>query len=156
MLPLKKILLPTDFSEPSYEALKIAKEMAMHFSAELFFMHVVPPLPPFAPPPKDKPSFNVMAYVKNLHLSAEKSLQEVIDKKIGNKLKAHISVAHGDVAEKVARHAHKENIDLIIIASHGTTGWKKTFLGSVTEKLVRISTVSTLIIPKPLEKNKQK
>jgi nucleotide-binding universal stress UspA family protein len=156
MLPLKKILLPTDFSEPSYEALKIAKEMAMHFSAELFFMHVVPPLPPFAPPPKDKPSFNVTAYVKNLHLSAEKSLQEVIDKKIGNKLKAHISVAHGDVAEKVARHAHKENIDLIIIASHGTTGWKKTFLGSVTEKLVRISTISTLIIPKPLEKNKQK
>ena len=156
MLPLKKILLPTDFSEPSYEALKIAKEMAMHFSAELFFMHVVPPLPPFAPPPKDKPSFNVTAYVKNLHLSPEKSLQEVIDKKIGNKLKAHISVAHGDVAEKVARYAYKENIDLIIVASHGTTGWKKTFLGSVTEKLVRISTVSTLIIPKPLEKNKQK
>jgi len=156
MLPLKKILLPTDFSEPSYEALKIAKEMAMHFSAELVFMHVIPTLPPFAPPPKNKPGFNISAYVKNLHSSAEKSLQEVIDKKIGNKLKAHISVAHGDVAEKVARHAHMEDIDLIIIASHGTTGWKKAFLGSVAEKLVRISTIPTLIIRKPLEKNKQK
>jgi nucleotide-binding universal stress UspA family protein len=154
MLPFKKILWPTDFSEPSYEALKIAKEMAMQFSAELVFMHVIPTLPPFAPPPKNKPSFNITAYVKNLQSSAEKSLQDVIDKKIGNKLKAHISVAHGDVAEKVARHAHKENIDLIIIASHGTTGWKKTFLGSVTEKLVRISTIPTLIIRKPLEKSK--
>jgi len=154
MLPIRKILLPTDFSEPSYKALKIAKEMAMHFSAELFFIHVVPPLPPFAPPPKDKPSFNVTAYVKDLHSSAEKSLQEVIDKKIGNELKAHISVVHGDVAEKIARHAHKENIDLIIIASHGTTGWKKTFLGSVTEKLVRISIVPTLIIRNPTEKEK--
>jgi nucleotide-binding universal stress UspA family protein len=154
MLPLKKILLPTDFSEPSYEALKIAKEMAMHFSAELFFIHVVPPLPPFAPPPRDKPSFSITAYAENLHSSAEKSLQEVIDKKIGNKLKAHISVAHGDVAEKIARHAHKENVDLIIIASHGTTGWKKTFLGSVTEKLVRISIVPTLIIRNPTERGK--
>lgn len=154
MLPLKKILLPTDFSEPSYEAFKIAKEMAMHFSAELFFIHVVAPLPPFAPPPRDKPSFNITAYVENLHSSAEISLQEVIDKKIGNKLKAHISVAHGDVAEKIARHAHKENIDLIIIASHGTTGWKKTFLGSVAEKLVRISSVPTLIIRNPTEKGK--
>jgi nucleotide-binding universal stress UspA family protein len=152
MLPLKKILLPTDFSEPSYEALKIAKEMAIHFSAELFFMHVVPPLPPFAPPPKDMPSFNITSYVKNLQSSAEKSLQEVIDKKIGNKLKAHISVAHGDVAEKITRLAYKENIDLIIVASHGTTGWKKTFPGSVAEKLVRISTIPTLIIRKPLEK----
>ena len=83
MLPLKKILLPTDFSEPFYEALKVAKKMAMHHSAELIFMHVVPALPPFAPPPKDKPSFNVMAYVKNLHSSAEKSIQEVIEKKSG-------------------------------------------------------------------------
>lgn len=79
MLPLKKILWPADFSESSYEALKIAKEMAMHFSAELFFVHVIAPLPPFAPPPEDRPNFNVSAYVKNLHSSAEKSIQEVID-----------------------------------------------------------------------------
>lgn len=154
MLPLKKILLPTDFSGPSYEALKIAKEMAMHFSAELFFIHVVPSLPPFAPPPKDKPSFNVAAYVENLHSSAEKSLQEVIDKKIGNKLKTHALIAHGDVAEKIAHIAKKEKIDLIVIASHGTKGWKKSFLGSVAEKLVRISSVPTLIIRNSTEKGK--
>jgi outer membrane translocation and assembly module TamA len=48
--------------------------MARHFSAELYFLHVVPPLPPFSPPPKDMPSFNITAYVKNLLSSAEKSL----------------------------------------------------------------------------------
>lgn len=152
MLPIKKILWPTDFSEPSYEALKIAKEMAIHFSAELFFVHVIPLLPPFAPPPKNRPNFNVSAYVKNLHSSTEKSIQEVIDRKIGNKLKTHVTVAQGDIAEKIARHALKENIDLIIIASHGTAGWKKNLLGRVTEKLVRISLVPALIIRKPLEK----
>ena len=45
MLPFKKILHPTDFSEPSYEALKAANELALHFSAELCLVHVVSPIP---------------------------------------------------------------------------------------------------------------
>ena len=45
MLPITKILWPTDFSEPSYEALKVADEMALHFSAELIITHVVTPIP---------------------------------------------------------------------------------------------------------------
>lgn len=81
MLPLKKILLPTDFSEPSYDALKIGKEKAMLYSAELFFMHVTPTLARFAPSPKDKLSFNLTACVINLHSSGERSLQQMIDKK---------------------------------------------------------------------------
>ena len=146
MLPLKKILIPTDFSEPFYDALSMTKKMAMHFSSEIIVMHVVPSLPPFAPPPKDEPEFNVMAYVKNLHESAEKSIREVIAKKIGKKLKTRALVAHGDVAEKIAGYAQKEDVDLIVIASHGTAGWKKNYLGSVTEKLVRVASVPTLII----------
>jgi nucleotide-binding universal stress UspA family protein len=149
MLPIKKILVPTDFSEPFYEALKIAKKMAIHFSSEIIIMHVVPSLPPFAPPPKDEPGFNVMAYLKNLHASAEKSIREVIAKKIGKKPEARALVAHGDVAEKIAGYAQKEDVDLIIIASHGTAGWKKKYLGSVTEKLVRIASIPTFVIRKP-------
>jgi nucleotide-binding universal stress UspA family protein len=156
MLPLKKILLPIDFSDPSYEALGVAKKIAQNFSAELFLLHVVPPLPPFSPPPKDKPSFNVTAYVKNLQFSAEKSLHEVIDKKIGKELKVNVSVSHGNVAEKIVRYAHKKDIDLVILASHGTTGWKKNCLGSVAEKLVRISSVPALIIPKHYEEEQQR
>ena len=58
---MKRILWPTDFSEPSYEAFKVAKEMALQFKAELYLVHIVTPLPPFAPAPKDKPSFDVSA-----------------------------------------------------------------------------------------------
>ncbi len=146
MLKMNRILWPTDFSEPSYEAFKVAKEMALHFKAEFHLVHVITPLPPFAPAPKDRPSFDVAAYVKNLRLSAEKSLQEVIGKKVGNKLKAQAKVLHGDAAVEIARIAHKKKIDLIVISSHGTTGWQRFLLGSVTEKLARISTVPILII----------
>ena len=43
MLPFKKILAPTDFSEPSFEGLKAADELARHFSAEVRLVHVVSP-----------------------------------------------------------------------------------------------------------------
>jgi hypothetical protein len=51
LLPLKKLLCPTDFSEPSYQALNVANESALHFSSELFVVHVIAPVPlvPVAP-----------------------------------------------------------------------------------------------------------
>ena len=45
MLPFKQILCPTDFSEPSYEAIKAAGEIAFHFGSELSILHVVSPVP---------------------------------------------------------------------------------------------------------------
>ena len=45
MLPVKRILWPTDFSPPSYGSLKAAEELAQNFSAELVVLHVIPPMP---------------------------------------------------------------------------------------------------------------
>ena len=45
MLPITNIVCPTDFSEPSYEALKVADELAVHFSATLHIINVVPLVP---------------------------------------------------------------------------------------------------------------
>jgi len=145
---IKKILWPTDFSEPSYEALEVAKEMAAMYKAKLHMAHIITPLPPFAPPPKGRPSFNVSAYIDNLRISAEKSLQEVVGKKIGNGLETEPIILQGDAADEIARFSGKNNIDLIVIASHGATRRKPFLVGSVTEKLVRISTVPLQIIPK--------
>jgi nucleotide-binding universal stress UspA family protein len=143
---IKKILWPTDFSEPSYEALKVAKQMAQHFNAELYLVHVITPLPPFAPPSKDRPSFDVSVYIENLRISAEESFEILIDKKIGNKLKTKSVILHGDAAGEIARIANKKKIDLVVIASHGTTGWERNLVGSVMEKLVRICTTPMQII----------
>jgi nucleotide-binding universal stress UspA family protein len=156
MLPIKKILWPSDFSGPSYDALKAAKELAEHFSAQLHFLHVVPPMPPYVPPPKGKPSFNLAGYIKDLQLSAEKSLQEVKEKKVRKNIKTHISVLQGDVAEKIVFYARKKSIDVIVISSQGTSGGNEAFLGSVTEKLVRISPFPTLVFRSPSESHRKK
>jgi len=58
MLPFKRILCPTDFSEPAFTALKHAEELARHFAAELIVAHVIPPLlgPHSFPDPQKRPS----------------------------------------------------------------------------------------------------
>lgn len=149
VLPFKKILWPTDFSEPSYNALKTAHELALLFSSELYIIHVVTPLPPLVEIPQGRPNFNVQLYLDELQLSAKKSLQEIIDKKIEKKLAVHAIVVHGDAAVEVTRIAERENVDLIVIATHGTTGWQRSFFGAVAEKVARIAPCSVLIIRSP-------
>jgi nucleotide-binding universal stress UspA family protein len=73
MLPIRKILCPTDFSEPSYEALKAAEDLTLYFSAELYLVNVVNPIPA-ATTTSDAMSFNVSLYQQELEKSAQKSL----------------------------------------------------------------------------------
>lgn len=149
MLPFRKILWPTDFSGPSYKALKTANELASHFSSELYIVHVITPMPPIVEIPPSRTSFNVSSYQDELKSSAEKSLQEVIDKKISKKLAVHAIVANGDPAVEIARIVKKESVDLIVIATHGTSGWQRFFFGSVAEKVVRIVSSPVLTIRGP-------
>jgi len=149
MLPVKKILCPTDFSEPSIEALKVANELAQHFSAELLIVHVINPIP-IVSTPTGPMSFNVSLYQKELEDSAKKSLQDIINKMVAKGLKVVPVVAYGIAADEIVRIAEEQNIDLIVIATHGRTGFRHLISGSVTEKVVRIAShpVLTIRIPR--------
>ena len=148
MLPIKKIICPTDFSEPSYEALKTAIEMAIHFSAELIAVHVVTPIP-FIPIHDDPSSFNLPLYEKEMEASAQKSLDEVFREKIPKSVHRRTMVIQGDPATQIVRLADDENADIIVIATHGLTGLRKFMFGSVTEKVIRLATCPVLSIRVP-------
>ncbi|RJP65894.1 MAG: universal stress protein [Candidatus Abyssobacteria bacterium SURF_17] len=153
MLPLKKILCPTDFSEASYEGLKAANELALHFSAELSIVHVIPPIPtpvglspvgPAAPA-----SFNVPSYQKELEESSTRTLREVVEQRVSKNLSVKRTIVHGSAAQEIVRVADEEGIDLIVIASHGQTGWRRIMYGSVAEKVVRLAQRPVLAVPAP-------
>ena len=148
MLPIKKILCPTDFSEPSYEAMKVADEMAAHFSADLTLLHVVTPIP-VIPIHDDPTSFNLPLYEKEMEASARKSLDQVAGEKIPREINTRTLVIQGDPATQIVRLATAENMDLIVIATHGLTGWRKFMFGSVTEKVIRLATCPVLSIRVP-------
>jgi nucleotide-binding universal stress UspA family protein len=145
MLPLKKILCATDFSELSYEAIKAASELALHFSAELCLLHVVPLVPLIAP--AVDPTMVVMPVdQEEKEISSKKLLDEVAQKWISEKLNVHTMIAQGQAAEQITRVAEEGNADLIILGTHGLKGLDHLIFGSVAEKVVRTSQLPVLTI----------
>ncbi len=153
MLPFKKILCPTDFSEPSFEGLNVARELGLHFSAELILTHVVGSIPVPIIEPTDVPaSFDIPSYQGELEASATNSLQDLIQQKIPKGLRVRAIIGHGDAAEEIVRTAVEENADLIVIATHGMTGWRHLIFGSVAEKVVRRAGCPVLTVRAPRAK----
>ncbi len=150
MLPIKNILCPTDFSDPSYEALKVADELAVHFGATLHIVNVVPLVPIVeAPIGVESASFNVASYQQELEGQAQKSLKSLTEQKISKGVKIVTEVLIGNAAGEVMRYAGEKAVDMIVIATHGLSGWRRFISGSTTEQIVRQSSCPVLTIRKP-------
>ena len=150
MLPLKRILVPTDFSEPAKEAFQTAVELAQHFSAQLLLVHVVPPVPvPYQPLVSPSPAFDITTYLQELVKASRDTLQTYADKHVPQGLPATISVAAGDPAYEILRLAKELESDLIVIATHGHGGWRRFLFGSVAEKVVRLAGTPVLVVHGP-------
>ncbi len=150
MLPFKRILCPTDFSEPALQALKTAVETARHFSALLFLVHVVPPLPlPYEPMVGPEPTFDIAAYLQELQDSSTKTLQDYAAAHIPENIPRRLLVSTGDPALEIIRQAQELGADLIVIATHGRGGWRRFLFGSVAEKVVRLATCPVLVVHAP-------
>ncbi len=145
---ISRILCPTDFSEPSYKALAAACEFAVSFSAELVVLHVVSPLP-FIPSSQVLPSFDAGLYLEESKVQAEDFLANLMKTSIPASVAGRHIIVEGDPATEVVRIAGEETADMIVIATHGRTGWSRLLFGSVTEKVVRLSTVPVLVIHAP-------
>jgi nucleotide-binding universal stress UspA family protein len=153
MLPIKNILCPTDFSDPSYEALKAADELAVHFGATLHIVNVVPLVPIVeAPIGVESASFNVASYQQELEGQAQKSLKNMVEQKISRGVTAVTEVLIGNAAGEVMRYAGEKGVDMIVIATHGLSGWRRFISGSTTEQIVRQASCPVLTIRRPATK----
>jgi nucleotide-binding universal stress UspA family protein len=149
MLPLKKILCPIDFSDHCYDALDVAKELLETMSGELFLVHVVASVPALTGSGgvAGPTGFNIPLYEKNILKDAEKLMQEAIDKRIPEGLKVNSIVKKGHAADEIVKIAREKDVDLIVIATHGRTGIKRLFFGSVAENVLRHTSRPVLMIP---------
>ncbi len=153
MLPIKNIVCPTDFSEPSFEALKVAEELAAHFKATLHIVNVVPLVPIVeAPIGVESASFNVASYQQELEMQANKSLKALVDEKLNGGSNIVTQVLIGNAAGEVLRYASEKAADMIVIATHGLSGWRRFISGSTTEQIVRQASCPVLTIRKPRNK----
>ena len=142
MLPFRTILCPTDFSVPSEAAVTAAVELARHFHATLRLIHVVPALPTQAPDLNY--TFRVPEYEAALRADAEEKLKQLAARLCGEGLTPEFSVGQGDPGHEIARMAHEFGADLVVIGTHGETGWRHALFGSVAERVVRLTTCPVL------------
>ena len=141
MLPFRRLLVTTDFSEISLEALPVAVEIAAHFSAEVLLVHVLPvdtatpwDIPPYAD--FGLASLPLPDYERQVREEVERRLQ-VVASKHARGVTVRGLVGRGDAAAEIVRMATAEQSDLIVLATHGWTGWRHVVFGSVAEKVLR-------------------
>lgn len=148
MLKIKKILVPTDFSEFGEQALLYGCELAKKFDAELHLLNVVQDAVAMFPEPNMMgTSMNdLVADMQNL---AHKQLEEMPDLPGTEDLKVVREVRVGPAFLEILRYAKKSDIDLIVIGTHGRTGIKHMLLGSVAEKVVRKAPCPVLTVSHP-------
>lgn len=152
MIPFKTILTPTDFSEPAKLGLETAKALAQRDGAEVILIHVVAPVRAIPPSgPAAHSGFELSAVMKELEDAAGNSLEEMVERVTSEGIKARSLLVQGSPAEEIASAAEREDTDVIVIATHGWTGWRRFVFGSVAERVVRLSRRPVLTVPAPHE-----
>jgi universal stress protein A len=143
-LSLKKILVPIDFSEYSKKALKYAFRFAEQFGASLTLLYVVEP----TVYPADF-SFGQVGFPNvedELRKKGEEELHAMIAEMIKDQVPAAAVVKTGLPFVEVTAYAAENDIDLIIVATHGHTGVEHILFGSTAEKIVRKAPCPVLVV----------
>ncbi len=152
MTAINKILYPTDFSERSLAALALAVDLAQRYGAELHCLHVV-----------DMPEGFILEDGYMLPLTTEYQpdygkLKEAAEAQIEQFVTQHMPdlrdsvrkvVVLGKPFAEIIRYAREQNIDLIVLGTHGRSALGSMLLGSVAEKVVRKAPCAVLTVRHP-------
>jgi nucleotide-binding universal stress UspA family protein len=137
------ILVPIDFSPSSQAALDAASDLAEHFHATLALVNVVPCLSFFALTyaiPNDALRRKMGAHAEHLLAKCQLALT-------ARGVKSSYSVEFGnDVAGAIIDVAEREHVDMVVISTHGISGWHPFVFGSIAEKVVKLVQCPLLLL----------
>jgi universal stress protein A len=144
MVNVRRILYPTDFSAHADFAWPFALIFAQKFAAEIHLLHVV------TPPPRLTETyvahFDPEKVVEALSLEAQRALDPLLQAATARGLTARREIRVGADFREIVEYARTQNIDLIVMATHGRTGLAHALVGSVAERVVRKSPCPVLTI----------
>jgi nucleotide-binding universal stress UspA family protein len=150
---MKKILVPVDFSAKSEEALKVAAKIARDVNAEIYVLHLLD-IPESEMDITDGKQVPKGPMAMMLFEATHHKFADFLDKDYLDNIPVYENVMTDTPVEGISDFAKKNNIDFIVMGSHGTSGLEEFFVGSNTEKVVRSSTIPVLVIKQPAEKFK--
>lgn len=147
-MSVKSILVPVDYSACSRAALRFAIDLAQRYQATLDVVHVW-----------DRPSYVSDVLLTSTEPMSRKSLIQLIQENAQRDLDEFLSgvelpketargrLLSGDPASTVLKEIKQVKPDLVVVGTHGRTGLTHVLLGSVAEKLARLSPVPVMIVP---------
>ena len=142
---MKNILVPTDFSEQAENALKVAAQFAKTHNADIYLLHMLELPMQLIDPTSNNNSQNLPESLFFMKL-AHKRFEEVLASDYLEGVTVHETVHFHEAFDGIMEVSKEHDCDLIIMGSHGATGFKEMFIGSNTEKVVRYSEIPVLVI----------
>lgn len=143
LLRIRHILVPFDFSDYAEKALHYAVAFARQFESKITLLHVcpipyypaeiggLPAIVPMNEPPIDRIQAHLEAYSR---------------RHIPPAMRQHTSVRMGPAYEEICEAARELAVEMIIIATHGRTGFKRALMGSTAERVVRQAPCPVLVV----------
>ncbi|SFB14864.1 Nucleotide-binding universal stress protein, UspA family [Flavobacterium swingsii] len=140
---MKRILVPTDFSENAEHALKVAAQIARDTNGEIFLVHMLEIPSQMADAVSGGAAIPEIAFFIN---KAHEKLEEVLTRDYLEGINVSEAVKLESAFEGIIKSSKKHDIDLVVMGSHGTSGFQELLIGSTTEKIVRTSEAPVLVI----------
>lgn len=142
---MKRILVPTDFSSHAESALKIAAQLAKKSNAEIFLLHMI------EVPSQMNDAITGGTGIPETILFIQKAKETLLknkEKEFLKGIKITEQLSFERTHEGILSFSTKNEIDLIVMGSHGVSGIEEILIGSNTEKVVRLSDTPVLVIKK--------
>jgi nucleotide-binding universal stress UspA family protein len=143
MVEVKKILFPCDFTESSYKVLPYVLSMAERYDSQVYILHV------------DElhewgghfiPHTSLDSLRQEALAAAEKAMNRVCEEELQSCPNFQRRIVSGDPATEILRTIESEDIDMVVMGTHGRKGVEQRIFGSVADNVVKKSTVPVLVV----------
>ena len=147
MADIRRILCPTDFSEFSDIAFRYALSIAQHYRGKLFVQHVVESWQ--HPEAAFVPAHYYVEFRSHLLRKGQEELHRFVKNHADNEIRPEPVVDQGIAADSILALAEAQEVDLIVMGTHGRRGFDRLMVGSVTERVLRKASCPVLAVHKP-------
>lgn len=146
MIEIRQILCPTDFSEISRRAFDHAVAIARYYDARVRLLHVGSVVPVLTPGPAASGAAEAQAGADDRGTTLAR-LERFAQSEAGGAVPVECEIADGDPAREILARAAALPADLVVLGTHGRSGFARLVLGSTTERVLRQASCPVLSVP---------
>ncbi len=146
----QQILVPVDFSASSNAAVDAAQDLALQFGSEIILLHVVLMYPVMTGPGSSTAMYPMQDYLRETVRETSERLAATGEqvKRKGPRVRWSVETGY-DVIGNLLLAIERDKPDMLVISTHGMTGWRPTVFGSIAEKAIKLAPCAVLLLRTP-------